>query len=265
MPDYWSRSYLYMLQKSSQSNGEEEPQSLDEPDNINVVEMAVVEPSTTQTSRATSQGPSGAPDLSQMDPEINSPIHAPECASFVMDQSSSHRFVGESTCAAFGDGILQCLNATPLTLSHPLDRQYVNNPTFARQLSSAEKYQFPDRVRAYLLVRIALRFIGEDYHFFIHSDFYQMMEKVYGSSRQSLKPDYDPVWVCKFFVILAMGQLYSSSHPTAAKPGTDVPGTDFFLTAVSLLQDQFEEPSISYIEVLLLFVGDPLRYAELNT
>lgn len=219
-----------------------------------------VEPSTAQVLRATSQGLSGAPDLSQMDPGITNPIHEPERVAFVMGQSLSQNFVGESTCQAFGDGILQCLNANRFTMPPPPDYQYVRNPTFARQLSSVSSCQFPDRVRASLLVRVALRFIGEDYHFFIHQDFCQNLEKVYESSREGSECEYDPLCVCKFFLVLAMGQLYSSSYTVAAQPDMNVPGTEFFLTAVSLLQDQFEEPSIAYIEVLLLFVGVPFLY-----
>lgn len=48
--------------------------------------------------------------------------------------------------------------------------------------------------------------------------------------------------------------MYSTSLPAAkeARPSS-VPGTGYFLTAVGLLQDLFEEPSIAQIETLLLF------------
>lgn len=191
---------------------------------------------------------------SRVDSHISNPIHEPERL-FALDQASRQQFVGESTCLAFGDRILQCLNPQSTTTPLPAGHQYVRNPIFARQLSSVASCKFPERIRANLLVRVALRFIGQDYHLFLHHDFLNKFDKAYGS-RQS--PEYDSVWICKLFVILALGEMYSTSLPAAkeARPSS-VPGTGYFLTAVGLLQDLFEEPSIAQIETLLLFVSRP--------
>jgi proline utilization trans-activator len=102
---------------------------------------------------------------------------------------------------------------------------------------------------------VAIRFIGQDYHMFMQQDLFQHLEKMYGSTQASEREN-DSVWVCKFFVILALGELYSTTL-TAAKEAsaTTVAGTSYFLTAVELLQDVFEEPSNDQIETLLLFVS----------
>ncbi|EOA85984.1 uncharacterized protein SETTUDRAFT_110961 [Exserohilum turcica Et28A] len=88
---------------------------------------------------------------------------------------------------------------------------------------------------------------------FMQQHFFQHLERMYGST-QALGRESDSVWVCKFFVILALGELYSTTL-TAAKEASasTVAGTGYFLTAVELLQDVFEEPSIDQIETLLLF------------
>lgn len=70
----------------------------------------------------------------------------------------------------------------------------------------------------------------------------------------------DPVWLCRLFTVFALGELYST-RPTSSKHGPGVPGTGFFLRAMGLFQDMHEEPSISYIETLLLLVRD-LFYAH---
>lgn len=90
---------------------------------------------------------------------------------------------------------------------------------------------------------------------FMQQHFFQHLERMYGST-QALGRESDSVWVCKFFVILALGELYSTTL-TAAKEASasTVAGTGYFLTAVELLQDVFEEPSIDQIETLLLFVS----------
>ncbi|RKL43114.1 hypothetical protein BFJ72_g4527 [Fusarium proliferatum] len=223
------RSYV-ASEAEQQQQQQQHQESQDEPGKVNA-DVFAESCITAQVSRATSQDLSGAPNLSHIEPGITNPVNEPERVAFVTGQSLSQNFVGESTCQAFGDGILQCLNANRFTIPPPPEYQYVGNPTFARQLSSVSNCQLPDRVRARLLVRVALRFIGEDYHLFIHQDFCQILDKVYESSRDGSGCGYDPLWVCKFFVVLAMGQLYSSSHTVAAQPDMNVPGTEFFLTA----------------------------------
>lgn len=231
---------------------------------INVAEeLPSAAQSTAQPSRATSQAPPIDPDLVSADQDISNPFREPDRI-FQIDQASRQHFVGESTCLAFGDRILECLDpqSTRIPRSPPLapNRGYVSNPAFARQSMTVDSCKFPERIRANLLVRVALRFIGQDYHFFLHDDFLQKLDKAY-DSRQS--PQYDPVWACKFFVVLALGEMYSASLPAGkeARP-TSVPGTTYFITAVGLLQDLFEEPSVAQIENLLLFVSLP---ASCNT
>lgn len=195
-----------------------------------------------------------------VDPNISNPIHE-DGRIFTVNRDSQQQFVGESTCAAFGDRVLQCLDPqTVTTMPMHAERQYVHNATFSRQLSSVASCNFPDRIRANLLVRVAIRFIGHDYHFFLHQDFLQQLNRAYNSSKNQ---EHDSGWVCKLFVILALGEMYSTSLPAAkeARPST-VPGTDYFLTAVGLLQDVFEEPSISQIETLLLFVSSSTYFGN---
>lgn len=204
-----------------------------------------------QRSRDQSQAPPIDPEMANADSDISNPFREPDHI-FQLDQASQQQFIGESTCLAFGDRILQCLNPQSTTPSFPHDRGYVTDPAFARQSGSVSDCKFPERIRANLLIRVALRFIGQDYHFFLHDDFLQKLEKAY-DLRQS--PKHDSVWACKFFAVLALGEMYSTSLPaTKATQPTSVPGTGYFLTAVSLLQDLFEEPSVAQIENLLLFV-----------
>jgi hypothetical protein len=192
--------------------------------------------------------------MSNVDTNVSNRVHPPG-RFFASNHDLQQQFIGESTCSAFSDRILQCLDpgavATPLSTNC----QYVRHTTFFRQMSSVACCKFPDRIRATLLVRVAIRFIGQDYHMFMQQDFFQHLEKMYGST-QALERQNDSVWVCKFFVILALGELYSTTL-TAAKEASasTVAGTGYFLTAVELLQDVFEEPSIEQIETLLLFVS----------
>jgi hypothetical protein len=263
--------YLNELQNGSERGpGElsEQAATIAENAEINVAagELPSATPTTAEPSRATSQALPVDPDLGSADQDISNPFREPDRI-FQTDQSSRQHFVGESTCLAFGDRILECLDPQgtrlPRSPTLPPARGYVSNPAFARQSMSVDGCRFPERIRANLLVRVALRFIGQDYHFFLHDDFLQKLDKAY-DSRQCHQ--HDPVWACKFFVVLALGEMYSASLPAGkeARP-TAVPGTTYFMTAVGLLQDLFEEPSISQIENLLLFVSVPRACPEAYT
>ncbi|KAL3466990.1 fungal-specific transcription factor domain-containing protein [Aspergillus heterothallicus] len=183
--------------------------------------------------------------------EISDPIHEPSRLFHLDQRSRQRRFVGESTCLAFSERILQFLHPRSTTPPPPPERRYESNSAFARQLESVTGCTRPERIRTYLLVRIALRFIGHDYHFFLHSDFLQQLDDAY---RHEGTAHWDPVWACKLFVVLALGELYSCAPATGnALHASDVPGTEYFLVATRLLQDLFEEPSLAQIETMLLF------------
>lgn len=66
----------------------------------------------------------------------------------------------------------------------------------------------------------------------------------------------DPIWLCHLFVVFALGQLYSEPAQET-ETGLEVPGTAYFLKAMTLFQGLYEEPTIPYIETLLVIVRSP--------
>ncbi|KAF5715802.1 transcriptional regulatory [Fusarium globosum] len=150
--------------------------------------------------------------------KVNADVFVESCITAQVSRATSQDLSGAPDLSQIDPGITNPVN-------EPERVAFVTGQSLSQN--------FVDRVRARLLVRVALRFIGEDYHLFIHQDFCQILDKVYESSRDGSGSGcgYDPLWVCKFFVVLAMGQLYSSSHTVAAQPDMNVPGTELFLTA----------------------------------
>ncbi|KAL4937095.1 fungal-specific transcription factor domain-containing protein [Aspergillus oleicola] len=202
------------------------------------------------------QPSSGGPPAHREQLDISNPLHEPRRL-FHFDRAHQPQFVGESTCLAFSDRILQCLNPRSDMPPPPPDRRYTRDPAFVRQIQGVDGCKLPERIRTYLLVRVALRFIGQDYHFFLQSDFLRRLDEAYRAGSGGFLQD-DATWACKLFVVLALGELYSGSAPTSTPTTVDgstasVPGTGYFLEAVGLLQDLFEEPSLAQIEIMLLF------------
>lgn len=194
--------------------------------------------------------------------EICEPLHEPQDL-FRLDQVSLEQVVSDSTCTAFSDRLLQCLQPQSRAAYILPENQYVQNAAFARQMSDTSTFKLPDRIRATLLVRVTMRFIGQDYHFFSYNDFLQQLEKAYSSTDSQR---YDATWACKFFAVLALGELYSTATPASGHVGNrSVPGTDYFVTAVKLLQDRFEEPTTAQIETMLLFVSRPALHCVCTT
>lgn len=193
----------------------------------------------------------------QVDRDIQNPLfegssRRPRAESFVQQQAT---FVGESACTAFGDHLLLSLggNDDAWTTS-PIERDFVKHSSFSR--TSNPQYQLPDRIQANLLVRVAVRFIGSDYHQFQTKDFMEKLDQLY----KSKQPCEDTVWLCKLFVVLALGELYANRHNDMFSEGSSVPGTGYFVQAVTLLQDLHEEATIPQIETLLLLVISPFFY-----
>ncbi|KAL4789698.1 fungal-specific transcription factor domain-containing protein [Aspergillus venezuelensis] len=249
---YVSARYLSQLQGSYKDNPNES-------DTLSHVGS----PATTEQTDAGEPGPGPGPEPTiaeaKEQQEIKNPLHDPRRL-FHLDGGYQPQFIGESTCLAFSDRILQCLDPRSATPPPPPDRRYSLHPSFTRQMHTVGGVKLPERIKTYLLVRVALRFIGQDYHLFLQSDFLQRLDEAY---RVGERVQQDTIWACKLFVVLALGELYSGSTPTIQAPvsvGGDssaaavaVPGTAYFLVAVGLLQDLFEEPSLSQIEIMLLF------------
>jgi hypothetical protein len=61
-------------------------------------------------------------------------------------------------------------------------------------------------------------------------------------------------------VVFALGELYDEG----SKKEQGVPGTNYFVSAMAMFQDLYEEPSIHYIETLLLIVSNVLSFPHSN-
>lgn len=165
------------------------------------------------------------------------------------ERSSEPGFIGEASCAAFSNRLLQCLDDTYTPSSagfsnyHRLgtDRSYMID----------QDYEFPERMHAKLLLNVARRFIGNYHPLFLEVTFMREIDAVY--RRQSMP---STLWLCKFYALMALGEIYA--HRRGFGDYSRVPGTNYYVKAVNLLQenqDLYEEPSLIQVEVLTLLVS----------
>lgn len=184
-----------------------------------------------------------APALSSDDTIMLNPLFDGHPGTTSNQPSSDSGFIGEASCAAFSNRLLQSLdeNYTPSTAG--LSNYFRVNP----RLPTENCYDFPERMHAKLLLNVARRFIGNYHPLFLEVTFMRELDAVY---RREVSPS--TLWLCKFYSLMALGEVYTNRRSVGS--GSRVPGTEYYVRAVSLFQENCEEPSLMQVEVLTLLV-----------
>lgn len=164
-------------------------------------------------------------------------------------------YVGGAACTAFSTRLGACVRGSPVNVAETTYTVPVyKHPTFSRKLEP--QYSLPSRAYANTLIQVVMRFIGSDYHLIRRKSYLQRIDLIYDDHQQT-----DSLSLCRFFALLALGELWLKKTGAILDGEKTVPGTSFFLQAVSLFQEQFEEPSIEYIETLLALVCLPTSHS----
>jgi proline utilization trans-activator len=157
-------------------------------------------------------------------------------------------FIGEASCAAFSNRLLQCLDDSH---TPPSTAGFSN---YYRVGSGSEQHvlvdpgrDFPDRMHAKLLLNVARRFIGNYHPLFLEVSFMREIDAVY---RGEVTPK--ALWLCKFYALMCLGEIYTNRRGVE---DNRIPGTDYYLRAVNTLPEAYEEPSLLQAEVLTLLVS----------
>lgn len=197
------------------------------------------------------------PSSSLPDADIRNPL-IEDRAWFVTDHTTTQPvYIGEAACTAFGTRLRQFLGGNaPLA---PLPQfNYVRDKAFLRM--SSPKIELPSQTYAHLLIKVALRFLGNDYHLMLAKTTRSRLDGLYQGEGFE-----DPVFLCKLFAIFAMGEMYTNQRAVSTRDSALIPGTKYFIQAMTLFQDLYEEASVQYIETLLIMVcvagsGDMLEH-----
>ncbi|KAH8781091.1 c6 zinc finger domain-containing protein [Diaporthe sp. PMI_573] len=154
-------------------------------------------------------------------------------------------YVGGAACTAFSTRLGACVRGS---LANMAETSYTvpvyKHPTFSRRLEP--QYTLPSRAYANMLIQVVMRFVGSDYHLIRRKSYLKSIDFIYDDHQQT-----DSLCLCRFFALLALGELWLKKTGAIVDGEKTVPGTSLFLQAVSLFQERFEEPSIEYIETLL--------------
>lgn len=181
--------------------------------------------------------------------EVANPLLEERMYSTALDDRAASRpvYVGGAACTAFVTRLRSHVTGG-LMDSSPHIVQVYKHPSLARNAGAS--FHLPSRTYAHMLVQVVLRFVGHDYHLLQKRSFLRRVEQVYDSQTMP-----SPMFLCRMFVVLALGELYLKRSGVNDSGARSVPGTNFFQQAVSLFQDLYEEPDVDYIETLTLMVG----------
>lgn len=180
------------------------------------------------------------------------PLFDSQPQSPVREPSSELGFIGEASCAAFSNRMLQCLEGNYAPSTAGFSNYYRLQPSRRVPMPTDEAYCLPERMHAKLLLNVARRFIGNYHPLFLKVTFMKELDAVY---RRQMTPS--ALWLCKFYALMALGETYTNRRG-ALDCNNRVPGTEYYVRAVHMLhmfQDAYEDPSLMHVEVLTLLVG----------
>ncbi|KAJ9149000.1 C6 transcription factor [Pleurostoma richardsiae] len=156
-------------------------------------------------------------------------------------------YVGAAACAAFADLLWHHVQPADEAPAPPRQVTVFNHPKLQRVIDAG--YRLPSHTYATMLVQVVLKFVGNDYHLIKKKSFMQRIDQIYAALPE---PPADPMFLCRMFVVFALGELYLRKSALTNDGQRAIPGTSFYLQAMSLFQELYEEPDIEYIETLLL-------------
>ncbi|CAH0054468.1 unnamed protein product [Clonostachys solani] len=183
-----------------------------------------------------------SPALSCEENSMLNPIFDGQLENVIYERASEPAFIGEASCAAFHNRILQCLDDN-YPLATVAFSNYYRVPRY-QQLVLDPRTDFPESTHARLLVNVARRFIGSYPLPLLEASFMREIDVVY---RKEVMPS--DLWLCKFYSLLCLGEIYTNRRGVG---DNRVPGTDYYIKAVNIFREAFEEPSLLQVEVLIL-------------
>lgn len=196
--------------------------------------------------------PVDSTNISSDESNMLNPLFDGQPENVVNERCSESGYIGEASCTAFSNRLLQCLDPdyTPSTAGFP-NYCRINTSNSLAPLQEQDISGFPERMHARLLLNVARRFIGNYHPLFLKVTFMKELDAVY---RQEFSPS--TMWLCKFYTLMCLGEIYTNRR--GIDNSNRVPGTEYYAKAVGMLPDFYEEPSLTQVEVLTLLVGSLL-------
>jgi len=196
-------------------------------------------PDSTPSNNGTASDDQDAPALSTEERNILNTLFDGQPENIISEPSSEPGFIGEASCTAFSNRLLQCLDDSYIPLAASFSN-HLRVPSPPRVDLSYD--DLPERMHAKLLLNVARRFIGNCHPLYLYLElsFMRELDAVY---RREITPSY--LWLAKFYALMSLGETYTNRRTVGNSHR--VPGTDYYVRAVSILQVAHEEPTLMQV------------------
>ncbi|KIA75858.1 hypothetical protein HK57_00385 [Aspergillus ustus] len=185
-------------------------------------------------------------DPATTSPDTRNPIMNERAWFEAHHESSLPIFVSEVSCTAFATRLCQYLAADSSSkLATHMPRMKYTDECTLNQLSQAET-PWPSLARSRLLVNTALGHANPQFHLTLRKRTVDCLDHIYKTEAFE-----DPVLVCKYFALFALGEVCSISS-SRSNDAAVVPGMAYYARAISLIHVLPERPSMAHIEALVI-------------
>lgn len=130
-------------------------------------------------------------------------------------------YVGDASGIAFGMKLRQLVRGDRESEPSRTQHKFYRNPRLLRTTDS--HFNLPEQSYAVILVKVVKRFLGDSHHLDLESTFMQRLQDLYRTDTE------DQMWICRLFMIFALGKLYSNDLLDASSKSS-VPGKSPGLT-----------------------------------
>lgn len=166
------------------------------------------------------------------------------------EHGQENNYFGTATCQMFDSSLNAFLFKFTNTEDNANHEQSYTNQTSRYFLkdSSADKpfsgvLMLPDKEYSILLIQKVINFLGHEYFFINPDEFLQKVDETYENFL-----DRDPTWLCYLLLVLAVGEQFLNESSDG-----DAPGMRFFMSALLIFRNYYENPSLELVQTLLLF------------
>jgi hypothetical protein len=133
-------------------------------------------------------------------------------------------YLGDASGIAFGMKLRESIRERDEFISLRPEHRYCKHPALHRKVSNS--FELPEKNYALILIRLVKRFLGDTHHLNLGSAFLEKINTFYATRVE------DALWVCRLFLLFALGELYSNK-PVGASTESRIPGQSGYLGAVS--------------------------------
>ncbi|KAG4435730.1 hypothetical protein IFR05_008780 [Cadophora sp. M221] len=152
-------------------------------------------------------------------------------------------YIGDSACSSFATGIRRALDTSCSRAAHPPRHHYLSDGSLV--LCSTDSLPWPTKVKASLLVRVALTYVGRLHHVVLPSVTIQRLDEVYEDLTVVTTLD-----AGKYLALFALGEAFSMKSYVEGR--NEVPGLQYFIVASRMAQNIPERATVELVETILL-------------